>query len=38
MPRGRSVLVSWGEDGHYLAVDDGGRLVRFQCKTCHTRG
>jgi len=30
---GRSVLVPWGEERYDLALDEGGRLVRIQCKT-----
>jgi hypothetical protein len=30
---GKSVLISWGEERYDLAVDDGGRLLRIQCKT-----
>jgi hypothetical protein len=31
--QGRSVLIPWGEERYDLAVDDGGRLIRIQCKT-----
>jgi hypothetical protein len=30
---GKHVLVPWGEERYDLAVDDGGTLVRIQCKT-----
>jgi hypothetical protein len=30
---GKSVLIPWGEERYDLAVDDGGQLVRIQCKT-----
>ena len=30
---GKSVQVPWGEERYDLAVDEGGTLVRIQCKT-----
>jgi PD-(D/E)XK endonuclease len=30
---GKSVLIPWGEERYDLALDDGGKLVRIQCKT-----
>ena len=30
---GKSVLIPWGEERYDLALDEGGRLVRIQCKT-----
>ena len=30
---GKSVLIPWGEERYDLAVDEGGRLLRIQCKT-----
>src|SRR5207302_1784915 len=30
---GKSVLSPWGEERYDLALDEGGRLVRIQCKT-----
>jgi hypothetical protein len=35
---GKSVLIPWGEERYDLAVDEGGRLVRIQCKTGILRG
>jgi hypothetical protein len=35
---GRSVLIPWGEERYDLALDEGGRLVRIQCKTGILRG
>ena len=34
---GKSVLIPWGEERYDLALDEGGRLVRIQCKTGHVR-
>ena len=34
---GKSVLIPWGEERYDLALDEGGRLVRIQCKTGHIR-
>jgi len=34
---GKSVLVPWGEERYDLALDEGGKLVRIQCKTGHIR-
>jgi PD-(D/E)XK endonuclease len=34
---GKSVLIPWGEERYDLALDDGGTLVRIQCKTGHIR-
>jgi PD-(D/E)XK endonuclease len=34
---GKHVLIPWGEERYDLAIDDGGRLVRIQCKTGHIR-
>jgi hypothetical protein len=30
---GKSILIPWGEERYDLALDDGGRLIRIQCKT-----
>jgi hypothetical protein len=30
---GKSVLIPWNEERYDLAVDEGNRLVRIQCKT-----
>jgi hypothetical protein len=30
---GKHVLIPWGEERYDLALDEGGRLVRIQCKT-----
>ena len=30
---GKSVLIPWAEERYDLALDEGGRLVRVQCKT-----
>ena len=30
---GKSVLLPWGEERYDLALDEGDRLVRIQCKT-----
>ena len=30
---GKSVLIPWGEERYDLAVDEGDRFVRIQCKT-----
>ncbi len=35
---GKSVLIPWGEERYDLALDEGGRLVRIQCKTGILRG
>src|SRR5438105_7224457 len=34
---GKHVLLPWAEDRSDLALDDGGDLVRIQCKTGHIR-
>ena len=32
---GKSVLIPWEEERYDLALDEGGRLLRIQCKTGH---
>ncbi len=33
---GYECLIPWGHDHPYdIAIDDGGKLVRIQCKTAH---
>ena len=34
---GKRVLMPWGEERYDLALDEGGTLVRIQCKTGHIR-
>src|ERR1051326_6810435 len=34
---GKSILIPWGEERYDLALDEGGELVRIQCKTGHIR-
>jgi hypothetical protein len=34
---GKSVLIPWGEERYDLALDEGGRLFRVQCKTGNIR-
>jgi hypothetical protein len=34
---GKCVLIPWGEERYDLALDDGGKLVRIQCKTGYVR-
>jgi PD-(D/E)XK endonuclease len=34
---GKHVLLPWGEERYDLALDEGGKLVRIQCKTGHIR-
>src|SRR5215475_3402561 len=34
---GKHVLLPWGEERYDLALDEGGALVRIQCKTGHLR-
>jgi PD-(D/E)XK endonuclease len=34
---GKSVSILWGEERYDLALDEGGRLMRIQCKTGHIR-
>jgi hypothetical protein len=34
---GKSALVPWGEERYDPVLDEGGKLVRIQCKTGHIR-